>query len=843
MRHLLRFRCAYLSSHRSRFLAVALAIGVVSVGLKVSFDVAHAHDGDPKATSLLPAYRGPGYRSGVPQASGPAFDFPCSGMVLLSWLPLDEFSSGLDNGNDCWGYVSPSGREYAIFGTSGGTGFVDVTTPGNPTILAFIPGVVSLWRDVKVHDAYAYSVSEGGGGIQVFDLTQIDQGTVTELNNVTSGGTTETHNVAIDTTSGYLYRTGGGPNGLRIYSLANPAQPVYVGEWPDRYVHDATIVTYESGTYAGKQIAFCCSGFDGGWVEPGIDIVDVTDKTNPILLSRYEYPDAVYSHQAWLSEDRQYLYLNDELDEANQSINTRTRVIDVSDLSNPFVVTTFSTGLPAVDHNLYVSGDLIYQANYRSGLRIFDASNPTTPIEVAYFDTYPPNDGAEFNGLWSSYPFFPSGTIIGSDIEKGLFVWRLGDPPLAGSFVNPPPDRFNPFGGTEIDIQVTEQSGGVLSPGSATLRLRRSSGGEELLSGTEISSGVFRFTIPALPCGERVLYSFEATATDGWNLRLPGVGDQTAYVGDELTVFIDDFESDAGWQAGLPSDDATTGIWERVEPIGTAAQASQDHSDPGTFCYVTGQGTPGGQTGEADIDGGITTLVTPVLSPPIGTNEAWVSYWRWYSNSLGATDDDVLEVEIATEGGPWISVETLDASTDGWEFSELPIGLFVDPAEPFQLRIIAADTGSGSIVEAAIDDFSVTWVICDDCDDDGVADGDQIIASTGADCNANGQLDACDIEAGVSADTNGNGIPDECECTPFVRGDTNADLVVDVSDAIYALDFLFDGGPMPSPIDSVDINDDSSRNIADVVYILAFLFQSGDAPPPPFDAAGCDPTP
>ena len=115
--------------------------------------------------------------------------------------------------------------------------------------------------------------------------------------------------------SGFLYRTGGGTNhGLRIYDLANPSNPVFVGSWMDRYIHDAQVYTYTSGPNAGKEIAFCCSGFNSGSDQTGIDVLDVTNKSNIILLDRYLYPNGAYSHQGWLSDDGQIFYLGDELE-------------------------------------------------------------------------------------------------------------------------------------------------------------------------------------------------------------------------------------------------------------------------------------------------------------------------------------------------------------------------------------------------------------------------------------------------------------------------------------------------------------------------------------------------
>ena len=342
--------------------------------------------------------------------------FPAKNVTLLSWLPLTEFGTNI-KGRDCWGYVSPSGREYGIFAHTAGTAFVEITDPENPQLIAQVGGCT----DVKVYEQYAYVV---GDGIQVIDLSRIDSGLVSLVGNVGAG---DTHNIAIDEVSGFLYRCGSRERGLLIYDLAIPADPVFVfaGSWQDRDVHDAQVVTYNSGPYRGRQIAFCCTSGDGT-----LDIVDVTDKQNPFLVSSTPYSNNEFSHQGWLSEDRQYFYLNDECAGAEP---TTTIVFDVSDINNAFQAGTFTNGNPSRNHNLYVRGDLIFEANYTSGLRVFDATDPLNPVEAAFFDTYPENDAAFDNGhaqigLWSVFPFFPSGTVIGSDVARGLFVWSLTRP-------------------------------------------------------------------------------------------------------------------------------------------------------------------------------------------------------------------------------------------------------------------------------------------------------------------------------------------------------------------------------------------------------------------------------
>lgn len=383
------------------------------------------HEDDQFMNDREKPYEGPIYRRN--DGGQPGLAFPAVNVTLMSWIPYTNFNPSFNSAATCEGYVSPSGRKYALIGLSGGAGVVEVTDPGNAQIIATINGVSSLWRDVKVYQSYAYVVSEGGGGIQVIDLSQIDSGVVTLAGSVTTGGSTATHTLEINKDSGYLYRCGGGSTlGLRIYSLSNPAVPQYrFTTLTGRYIHECQVVNYTSGPYAGKEIAFCYSNANSGGGTPGLSILDVTNKTSAAtivtLTANYQYPGGYFSHQGWLSPDKHYVYLDDELDD-----NPATRIIDVSNLSAPLQVGTFTNGLPAIDHNLYTMGNFIYESNYRSGFRLFDAANPLAPVERAYFDTYPESNSANFNGLWDNFAFAAGDLVIGSDIEKGLFVWCVG---------------------------------------------------------------------------------------------------------------------------------------------------------------------------------------------------------------------------------------------------------------------------------------------------------------------------------------------------------------------------------------------------------------------------------
>ncbi len=414
--------------------ALALALGVTLHAPAFSQMVQFAHDDDQWEHDRHPPYAGDGWLES--QGGTPPVAFPSQGVDLRSWIPVGDLDPAATSANDIWGYVSPLGREYALIGISNGTAFVEITDPGNAQLVEMISGPTSSWRDIKTYGETAYAVSEGGGGIQVMDLSQIDTGVVSLVNTVTTGGRLSSHDVAVNTESGMLYRAGGGGSnpvqGLRIYSLANPSLPVFVGEWNDRYCHDAQVVTWTEAPYVGVEVAFCYANDTSVSGNPGIEILDVSDPQNVTTMGSinlsvapiFSHP-ALYSHQGWLSTDRQHIYFNDEVDEGSFGTPTTTRIIDISDLSNPTQVGTFTNGNTARDHNLFTHGNRIFEANYRSGLRVFDATNALYPTEIAYFDTYPANDQASYNGLWGVYPYFPSGAIVGSDIESGLFVWTM----------------------------------------------------------------------------------------------------------------------------------------------------------------------------------------------------------------------------------------------------------------------------------------------------------------------------------------------------------------------------------------------------------------------------------
>jgi choice-of-anchor B domain-containing protein len=329
--------------------------------------------------------------------------------------------------NDIWSYVSPSGREYAILGLRTGTGFVDVTDPYNPVVVGAITDATSVWSDMKTYSTYAYNVNEAGGGMQIINLSQIDPPTrtVSLTGSLTQNGLQRSHTLYLNEASGFAYLSGSnlGSGRLVAVNVINPAMPQIAGQMLEAvYVHAAQIVTYTSGVYAGQEIAFCyCGG-------QGLKIVNVTSKSNMYTMSTLAYPTLAYCHQGELTSDQRHVVIDDELDESQGLVpTTTTYVVNVEDLSNPYLVTSFTNGMLAIDHNQMVRGDFTYQANYTTGLRVYDISDVENAFEVGSYDTYPYNNGRSFNGAWGVTSRLPSGTVLLSDMHAGLAILDVSE--------------------------------------------------------------------------------------------------------------------------------------------------------------------------------------------------------------------------------------------------------------------------------------------------------------------------------------------------------------------------------------------------------------------------------
>lgn len=358
---------------------------------------------------------------------GMAAGFSCSGFNLAKRVPNADM--GGTTGNDIWGWTDPSdGNEYALMGQTDGTAFVRVTDPQNPVFVGRLPTATidTPWRDIKVFDNHAFIVADRSEdhGMQVFDLTKLrgvsDGRTFTADARYT--GVTNSHNIVINEQSAHAYLVGSNTcdEGLHILDISTPTSPIFRACHSDQpETHDAQCVNYigPDPDYVDREI---CIGSNA----ENIGITDVTNKTSPQTVSNVVYPNLGFVHQAWLDDTHRYLIVNDEADETGQGVNTSTIVLDLLDLDNPIYLYTHRGTKTAIDHNLYIVGTKVYESNYTAGLQLLEftglASNTFT--ETAFFDTHPESDAATFDGAWSVYPFFPSGNIVVSDIQRGLFI-------------------------------------------------------------------------------------------------------------------------------------------------------------------------------------------------------------------------------------------------------------------------------------------------------------------------------------------------------------------------------------------------------------------------------------
>ena len=377
---------------------------------------------------------------------GEAWQFTCSNVDLLAFVPIGDLGGGESTiANDIWGWTnSETGREYALVGRNDGMAFVDISDPGNPVFLGDLPltegARPAVWRDMKVYNNHVFIVADNAGehGMQVFDLMQLTgefERPATFTESAVYDGIASAHNVVINEDTGFAYivgSSGGGETcggGLHMVNIQDPANPEFAGCFADAstgragtgYSHDAQCVIYNGPDtdYTGQEICFNSN-------ETALSISDVTDKENPVALSTGSYPNVAYAHQGWLTDDHGYFYMNDELDEIQgEIVGTRTMIWDVTDLDDPQLVKEHFSENLASDHNLYIQGNLMYQSNYQSGLRILDISDVANPVEVGFFDTVPiGTDAPGFGGSWSNYPYFPSGSIIVTSMNEGLFVVR-----------------------------------------------------------------------------------------------------------------------------------------------------------------------------------------------------------------------------------------------------------------------------------------------------------------------------------------------------------------------------------------------------------------------------------
>ncbi len=353
--------------------------------------------------------------------------------LLGTWDDPDLIGSNVHDNtyNEMWG-VAINGKEYAIIGSTAGAHFVDVTDPSQPTEAFFVEGRSTggqiIHRDFHDFNGYLYAVSdEGASSLQIIDLQNLPSSISVVYDK--SDLIKKAHNIFIDEEHALLYAfaTKDGNNdsyAMRVYCLADPTNPVFLAE---HKTFDGLTVGHVHDGYVEDNIAFLNCGGDG------FIIADFTDPLNPVTLSKLEsYPQQGYNHSGWPTTDLSYYYMADE------NYSKDIKVVDINDLENISVTGTFNAEKNSqftITHNQVVACGYLYVSYYFEGLQVYDISTPSAPVRVLEFDTYQPENYQAYKGAWGVYPFLPSGNILVSDMQSGLFVFDAIDENCDGRVV------------------------------------------------------------------------------------------------------------------------------------------------------------------------------------------------------------------------------------------------------------------------------------------------------------------------------------------------------------------------------------------------------------------------
>ena len=382
---------------------------------------------------------------------GSAAGFTCNKVSLVGRLPLGALPTNSSSANDIWGHIDLNDmREYAIIGLQRGVVVVDVSVPNTPIVVGSIAGQSTTWRDIKVFqyynpvarrfDAYAYASADNvTEGLSIIDLRNlpnsialVERNTVDrEAHNVYISNVDYTTNSALNRQQALLHLTGTNNLGgaWRTYSLVTPGSPeaAYANSSAQRsdYTHDASsiLIDDERANSCGLVDASVCNLIID-FNEREVRLWQHNSPNQASQLSEFTYPNVEYVHSGWWSEDKHYIFVHDELDERTFALNTTLNVFDISDLRAPQLVATWRGPTRAIDHNGFVKGNKYYMSTYERGLTILDVGNPRAPVEVGFFDTFGASNNASFNGMWGVYPYLPSGNILASDIQGGLYIFQ-----------------------------------------------------------------------------------------------------------------------------------------------------------------------------------------------------------------------------------------------------------------------------------------------------------------------------------------------------------------------------------------------------------------------------------
>lgn len=658
--------------------------------------------------------------------------------------------------NDIWGWVDSAGNEYAIVGMNDGTSIIDLSDPLSPQEVLFVPGMNSIWRDIKTYGNYAYVTTEAMNGLLIIDLSNLPDSANTNTYLYTGPSNAQwqrAHNIYIDE-RGYAYIFGAnrGSGGAIILDLnQDPTQPVEIADINNWYVHD--------GMVKGDTL-FLANGNNSLF-----SVWDVSNPSTPVLLAQNPTV-GFYSHNIWSSDDGNYIYTTEEDNGGHLS------EFNITDLNNIDLTDKIQAepGNNIMPHNAFYINDYIVNSYYTTGIQIFDVQSKGNIVNVGHFDTSPNFSGPGSNGCWGVYPYLPSGIIIASDIENGFFVL---DPDykraayLEGTITDASTNTS--LSGVTVEIlnsnnnTLTNVGGGfklgtinagtysvvfshplyqsdtinqvVLQNDSTTIlnlvmysltplnlnieskssALNSTLSGVDFIitndnftySGTTDQNGLF--TINNLIPGSYNIYAGLWSYKDFCLESFDIINDNTPFIISLDEGYRDRFNVDMGWTV---NSSAASGLWERDVPNVTIYNNSDtcspafDSEDCGNMAFITGN--LGSSPSADDVDLGYVQLVSPTIS--LDSNQTnYLHCNLWWRNFLGGTiSDDTLFIDV-NDG---VNKENLffiqSDNPKNWYKLSLEIPNTINLSS-FKIEITTADWSSGvdHLVEAGIDNLYI----------------------------------------------------------------------------------------------------------------------------------------
>ena len=656
--------------------------------------------------------------------------------------------------NDVWGYVDENGNEYALVGTTDGVGVVDVTDPANPNEVFWVPGMNSVWRDLKTWGDYAYITTEAENGLLIIDLSPLPGSTnlPTTLYEGPLGDEWQSaHNLWIDE-NGVCYIFGANRDNGGVIMLdvdSDPMNPIEIGTFENWYVHDGWVKND--------------TGFFGHISDGFFSMVDLTDKSNPVLLATQITPGQ-FSHNIWGSDDLDHVYTTDEIGGGYVAGYDVSDPLNISETdrvqSNP--------GEYVIPHNTHFFNDYIITSYYRDGILVHDVADPENIIEVANFDTSP-LDGNGFDGSWGAYPYLPSGNILATDMQMGLFVLGVNYQRacyLEGNVT----DQSNGFPIGDVQVSFLSEpittdskiSGdyktGLGVAGTYQVEFRKPGYRPDTITVSLVQGQVVVEDVALVPLTPFVLngialdgggqpiqnavvrlesidYTYSATTDASGNFQINTFyeSDYDGYAGHWGHVndcffntfidnssgpvvfnlqdgFYDDFSLDLGWIVTTVAD---RGGFERGVPGATTSGSAPGVDAPygcGSYAYLTDP-TPGNPN-NTDLHEGWTELRSPWFDIS-SMSDPYVNYHKWFYCQFGPEPEDDSLIISLTNGTTTVRIDTMSHASlfeAQWVDTSIRVLDHITTGAPLRLLVYTSDTSFDyrNITEAGFDQFNVT---------------------------------------------------------------------------------------------------------------------------------------